>query len=74
MIVLIIIANVVFLCIVFVTMDNTVQAARKDFRKAQSWLLCLVVNGGDKNKCLYKVGNLVKNEATVMAALILLSV
>ena len=74
LIVLIIIVNVVFLCIVFVTMDNTIQAARKDFRKAQSWLLCLVINGGDKRKCLDKVGNLVKNEATVMAALILLSV
>lgn len=74
LIVLIIIANVVFLCIVFVTMDNTVQAARKDFRKAQSWLLCLVITGGDKHKCLDKVGNLVKNESTVMAALILLSV
>ncbi|KAL9077690.1 MAG: hypothetical protein Q9161_000062 [Pseudevernia consocians] len=56
-------------------MDNTVTAALQDLAKAEPWLLCLVVNGGDKNPCLDKVkqAGLVANEGTVMAALVLLS-
>ena len=75
-IVLIIIVNVVFLSVVFVQMDNTVTAAMHDLAKAEPWLLCLVVNGGDKNPCLdiVKRAGLVANEGTVMAALVLLSV
>lgn len=75
-IVLIIIINVVFLSIVFVQMDNTVTAALQDFGTAEPWLLCLVINVGDKTPCLNKVkqAGLVENEGTVMAALVLLSV
>lgn len=75
-IVLIIIINVVFLAIVFVQMDNTVTAALQDLQKAEPWLLCLVINGGDKTSCLgmVKQAGLVANEGTVMAALVLLSV
>ena len=75
-IVLIIVINVVFLSIVFVQMDNTVTAAMQDFQKAEPWLLCLVINGGDKTPCLDKVkqAGLVANEGTLMAALVLLSV
>jgi len=76
LIVLIIIVNVVFLAVVFVQMDNTVTAAMQDLGKAEPWLLCLVMNGGDKTSCLGKVkaASLVTNEATLMAVLILLSV
>lgn len=75
-IVLIIIVNVIFLAVVFVEMDNTVTAAMQDLGKAEPWLLCLVLSGGDKTSCLDKVksGGLVTNEATVMGVLILLSV
>ena len=74
-IVLIIIVNVVFLAVVFVQMDNTVTAAVHHLEKAEPWLLCLVMNEGNKNACLDKVkgADLVTNEATVMAVLILLS-
>lgn len=73
---LIIVVNVVFLAVVFVQMDNTVTSAMQDLGKAEPWLLCLVINGGNKNACLDKVkgAGLVTNEATVMAVLILLSV
>lgn len=73
---LIIIVNVVFLAVVFVKMDNTVTAAMQDLGKAEPWLLCLVLNNGDKKPCLEKVAqaNLVTSEPTVMAVLILLSV
>ena len=75
-IVLIIIINVVFLAVVFVQMDNTVTSAVQNLGKAEPWLLCLVLNGGNKNPCLDKVKavGLVTNEATVMAVLLLLSV
>ena len=75
-IVLIIIINVVFLSIVFVQMDNTVTAAVQRLGKAEPWLLCLVINGGDKTACLSKVkqAGIVANEGTVMAGLVLLSV
>ena len=75
-IVLIIIVNVVFLSIVFVQMDNTVTEALHDLARAEPWLLCLVINGGDKTPCLdtVKRADLVANEGTVMAALVLLSV
>jgi len=75
-IVLIIIINVVFLAVVFVQMDNTVTAAMQDLGKAEPWLLCLVLNGGNKQPCLDQVksAGLVTNERTVMAVLIILSV
>ncbi|KAL8933742.1 MAG: hypothetical protein Q9211_005615 [Gyalolechia sp. 1 TL-2023] len=72
-VVLIIIVNVVFLAVVFVSMDNTEQSVLQDFGKAEPWLSCLVINGGDKNACLSKVKGLVTPEPTVMAVLILMS-
>ncbi|KAG8527042.1 uncharacterized protein KY384_008471 [Bacidia gigantensis] len=74
-IVVIIVVNVVFLAIVFVQMDNTVTGAVNHLERAQPWLLCLVLNDGDKNKCLDKVkdAKLVTSEPTVMAVLVLLS-
>lgn len=73
-IVLITIANVIFLALLFISMDRAVSAAKKNPSKSHPWLLCLVINGGDKTKCLDKAGLLIKNEATVMAAFLLLSV
>ncbi|KAL8848428.1 MAG: hypothetical protein Q9221_006535 [Calogaya cf. arnoldii] len=72
-VVVIIIVNVVFLAVVFVSMDNTEQAVLQNFGKAAPWLSCLVINGGDKNKCLDKVKGIVTPEPEVMAVLILMS-
>ncbi|KAI9813049.1 MAG: hypothetical protein M1827_004269 [Pycnora praestabilis] len=72
-IVIIIIADVVFFSVVFVYLDNTTQESKSEVDKATPWLLCLVLNGGDKTKCLDLASKLVLNEATVMAVLILLS-
>lgn len=72
-VVIIIIANVVFLSVVFVSMDNTVQAVRQNMGKANEWLLCLALHPKDKDACLSKVDGLVESEATVMAVLILMS-
>lgn len=75
-IVVIIIVNVIFLAVVFVSMDNSVQAAKKNLGKAEPWLLCLVLHPTDKNACLDQVASadLVQSEATVMAVLIMMSV
>lgn len=72
-IVLLIIADVVFFSIVFVFMDNMEVNIAKNPLKAENWLECLVVTGGDKNKCLSYASSLITNEATVMSVLILLS-
>ncbi|KAL9604781.1 MAG: hypothetical protein Q9219_000229 [cf. Caloplaca sp. 3 TL-2023] len=72
-VVIIIIVNVVFLAVVFVSMDNTEQSVMENFGKAEPWLSCLVFNGGDKNACLSKVKGLATPEPTVMAVLILMS-
>ena len=74
MIVLIIVANVVFLAVVFVKTDNTERAAVQNLGKAEPWLLCLVLNPTNKAACLDKARGLGTKESTVMAVLILLSV
>ena len=70
-IVLIIIANVTFLAVVFIQMDNSTQAAKKDFSQLQPWLLCLVTHPGDKKACLHLVRGHVASEATLLAVLIM---
>ncbi|KAL8703420.1 MAG: hypothetical protein Q9201_003391 [Fulgogasparrea decipioides] len=54
-------------------MDNTEQTVMQDFGKAEPWLSCLVINGGDKTACLGKINGLATPEPTVMAVLILIS-
>jgi hypothetical protein len=73
-IVLIIIADVIFFSIIFVFQDNAVQRVKEDPKLAEEWILCLFENRGDKNKCLNHAGDIVVNEATVMAVLLLLAV
>lgn len=74
-IVLIIIALVVFFSVVFVSLDsNLTSATKNNSEKLEPWLLCLVFNAGDKNKCLKEVSGAVTNEATILAVLICLAV
>jgi hypothetical protein len=73
-IVLVIIAEVVFFSVVFVSMDNSTQLTHKNLEKATPWLTCLTDTGGDKDKCLADVGGLVKPEGVVLAVLIVLGV
>ena len=71
---LIIIADVIFFSVIYLKMDNATASEVHDQTATMPWLLCLVVNGGNKNACLSKTEPLVVNEATVMAVLYLLSV
>lgn len=75
-IVLIIICDVVFFAITFVFLDTTVESVKEDpnSAKATSWILCLTLADGDKNKCLAQASELVVSLPTVIAVLILLAV
>ncbi|KAI9745184.1 MAG: hypothetical protein M1818_001462 [Claussenomyces sp. TS43310] len=72
-IVLIIIGDVIFFSVVFVVMDNTETTVFSDPIKSADWITCLVEHRGNKDSCLRLANNLVVNEATVIAVLVLLS-
>ncbi|KAJ4173950.1 hypothetical protein NW754_012941 [Fusarium falciforme] len=72
-IVLIIIADVIFFCVIFVFQDNVVQSVTDDPKLAEDWVKCLVLENGKKANCLDEATALVLNEATVTAVLLLLA-
>ncbi|KIX99037.1 uncharacterized protein Z520_05498 [Fonsecaea multimorphosa CBS 102226] len=71
-IVLVIIAEVVFFSVVFVSMDNSTKVDAALLQKSEPWITCLVAHKGDKNQCLSLAGSLVKPEGVVLAVLIVL--
>lgn len=73
-VVLIIIAEVVFFAVVFVSMDNNLISTEANPEKARPWLKCLALSKGDKNQCLPLARELVEKEATILAVLICLAV
>jgi hypothetical protein len=74
MVVLVIIAEVTFFALVFVSMDNNLIATASHPNKSRPWLMCLVMSGGDKNECLPLARDLVEKESTILAVLICLAV
>lgn len=73
-IVLIIITDVIFFSVVFVLMDNSQLSIANDPASAREWVECLMIEFGDKDKCLHLAEKLVLGQATVSAVLVLLSV
>lgn len=73
-VVLVIIAEVIFFAVIFVSMDDSMIATETDPEKARPWLTCLALSNGDKNKCLYLAKELVEKEATIMGVLVCLAV
>jgi hypothetical protein len=73
MVVLIIIVEVVFFAVIFVFLDDVETRLLQDPTQAESWLICLIDNG-IKEPCIHLGQELVVNEATVVAVLVLLSV
>jgi hypothetical protein len=73
-VVLLVIADVIFFAVVFVTMDNGSQVNAGDTQKALPWLTCLVLSGGQKNECLPHAKDVVERESVVLAVLILIGV
>ncbi|KAK1769536.1 hypothetical protein QBC33DRAFT_576725 [Phialemonium atrogriseum] len=71
-IVLIIITDVIFFSVIFVFQDNTVESVKTDPSKVTEWVGCLMLNAGDKTKCLDEASKLVVNMPTIGAVLVLL--
>ena len=74
MVVILMIIAVVDLGVVFMRMDAMQTQQQVDFSDSKPWLTCLVVNKGDKNKCLDKTGSIILNEPTILAALYMVAV
>ncbi len=74
MVVINVIVTVTFFSIVFIQMDNTVTSSLAQTQQAKPWLICLITNPNDKDKCLPIVGQLVMSDSIVMAVLIVFSV
>lgn len=74
MIVLLIIYEVVFFSVVFVTLDNSSQVTESLIQKATPWIQCLVLTKGDKQRCLPQAAPFVASENVVLAVLIFLGV
>lgn len=71
-IVLLIIGEVVFFSVIFVSMDNSSQVNQDLLQRATPWVTCLALTGGSKQKCLPQAADLVKNESIVIAVLVCL--
>lgn len=73
-VVLIILADVIFFCVVFVFQDNVVLSVTHSPQVGEDWGFCLIAAQGDKNECLEKVRKHVLSHQVIIAVLILLSV
>jgi hypothetical protein len=73
-IVLLIIGEVAFFAVVFVSMDNSFQVSDELVRKATPWLTCLANPTKTKNDCLPLIGTITQAEGVVLAVLICLGV
>ena len=73
-VVLVIIAEVIFFAVVFVSMDNNLVATASEPEKTRPWLLCLAASKGNKNQCLDLARELVEKESTILAVLVCLAV
>jgi len=73
-VVLLIIGEVIFFSVVFVSMDNGAQIRGSLVEVAAEWGVCLFENSGNKNACLPLAKPLVKPEPLVLSVLICLGV
>jgi hypothetical protein len=73
-VVVLIIAEVIFFSIVFVSMDNNSIVNEELIQKATPWVTCLVLSGGNKDECLNKTSAFVKPEHVVLSVLVCLGV
>ena len=72
--VLIIITDVIFFSIVFISQDAVEESVKNNPKLTQNWIMCLISESGNKKKCLELAKAFVVSEATIAAVLLLLSV
>ncbi|KAF3911597.1 hypothetical protein AA313_de0200319 [Arthrobotrys entomopaga] len=73
LVVIVVIVDVIIFATVFLQFEGTTEKTPANVERAGQWLECLILGGGDKNKCLEQAKSLVVPEATAIAVLFLLS-
>ena len=71
---IIILADTIFFSTVFLQLDGTTQKTPQNISHTKDWVTCMVLNGGEKDKCLDVAKRLVVSEGSALAVLFLLSV
>lgn len=65
--------DVIFFAVVFVYLDGLESSLISSYTRVEPWVLCLILSGGDKNRCLAESEQWLVNESVVGAVLIMLS-
>ncbi|KAK6358545.1 hypothetical protein TWF730_007874 [Orbilia blumenaviensis] len=73
LVVIVVIVDVIVFATVFLQFEGTTEKTPANIARAGKWLECLILNEGDKNKCLDEAEAMVVPEATAAAVLFLLS-
>ncbi|EPS42929.1 hypothetical protein H072_3053 [Dactylellina haptotyla CBS 200.50] len=73
LVVIVVIVDVIVFATVFLQFEGTTEKTPANIERAGKWLECLILGGGEKNKCLKEAEALVVPEATAAAVLFLLS-
>ncbi|KAF3906384.1 hypothetical protein ABW20_dc0104629 [Dactylellina cionopaga] len=73
LVVIVVIVDVIIFATVFLQFEGTTEKTPANIERAGKWLECLILGGGDKNKCLTEAEAMVVPEATAAAVLFLLS-
>ncbi|KAF2836315.1 hypothetical protein M501DRAFT_940269 [Patellaria atrata CBS 101060] len=73
LIVVFILIDVIFFSIVFVYLDAMENASHDDIKSLTPWILCLVSNPENKEKCFQYAEKALVNKETIIAILIMLS-
>ena len=72
--VLLIIFDVIFFCVIFVIFDNKASFSAAEVQRAEPWLICLALHEGNKYPCLHLTDPIVENEAIEVTVFVLLAV
>ncbi|KAK6519516.1 hypothetical protein TWF281_003343 [Arthrobotrys megalospora] len=73
LVVIVVIVDVIVFATVFLQFEGTTEKTPANIARAGEWLECLILNKGEKNKCLDEAEAMVVPEATAAAVLFLLS-
>lgn len=74
LVVIVVIVDVIIFATVFLQFEGTTEKTPANIERGKAWLLCLLTNEGEKNKCLKEGEAMVVPEATAVTVLFLLSV
>lgn len=66
--------DVIVFAVVFIWLDRTQDKILADFDSLRPWLICLVFNNGEADKCLNVIGSVVVPFPIICLVLILFSV